>query len=94
MSWEAIATANPSVIVMGEMTRRRFPADDVNVKRQFLEADPVASQMPAVRARRFVVVGAQSMNPTLRTIDGIEAVARGIQALEKQEQAQGSGTKP
>lgn len=94
VSWEAIATANPAVIVMGEMTRRRFPADDVSVKRQFLETDPVTSQMPAVRARRFVVVGAQSMNPTLRTIDGIEAVARGIQALEKQEQAQGSGTKP
>jgi len=100
VSWEAIATANPSVIVMGEMARRRFPADDVNLKRQFLETDPVTSQMPAVRARRFVVMGAQSMNPTLRTIDGIEVLARGIQALEVQAPgaqipaAQGSGTKP
>jgi iron complex transport system substrate-binding protein len=81
ISWEAIAAANPDMLVLAQMDRRRFPADDVAVKRQFLEADPVASQMGAVRKGHIVVLDAQAMNPTLRTIDGIEAVARGIAEL-------------
>lgn len=81
ISWEAIAAVNPDMLVLAQMDRRRFPADDVAVKRQFLEADPVASQMGAVRKGHIVVLDAQAMNPTLRTIDGIEAVARGIAGL-------------
>jgi iron complex transport system substrate-binding protein len=81
ISWEAIAAANPTLLVLAQMDRRRFPADDVTVKRQFLESDPVASQMDAVQKGHVVVLDAQAMNPTLRTIDGIEAVARGIAGL-------------
>jgi iron complex transport system substrate-binding protein len=81
VGWEAIVAANPSVIVVAEMDRRRFPADDAAVKLRFLQTDPVASRMDAVRAHRFVVMDAQSMNPTIRTIDGIEALANGIKAF-------------
>jgi iron complex transport system substrate-binding protein len=81
VGWEAIAAAEPSLIVLGQMARRRFPADDAAVKRQFLESDPVASQMAAVRSRRLVAMDAQVMNPGIRTIDGIEALAAGIKAL-------------
>jgi iron complex transport system substrate-binding protein len=82
VGWESIAAADPTVVVLGQMARRRFPSDDVAVKRRFLETDPVASQMPAVRARRFVEMDAQAMNPTIRTIEGIEALAEGIRALD------------
>jgi iron complex transport system substrate-binding protein len=81
ISWEAIVAADPALLVIGQMDRRRFPADDAAVKRRFLETDAVVSQMPAVRAGRIVTLDAQSMNPTIRTIDGIEAVAEGIRAL-------------
>jgi iron complex transport system substrate-binding protein len=81
ISWEAIAAADPTLLVLAQMDRRRFPADDVAVKRQFLASDPVASQMGAVRDGRVIVLDALAMNPTLRTIDGIEAVARGIAGL-------------
>ncbi|WP_244631196.1 ABC transporter substrate-binding protein [Aureimonas sp. ME7] len=80
VGWETIARADPTVIVAGAMDRRRFPADDVAVKRQFLAEDPVASLMPAVREGRVVEMDAQAMNPTIRTIDGIEVLA---DALEK-----------
>jgi iron complex transport system substrate-binding protein len=80
VSWEAIAAANPAVIVIARMDRRRFPADDVDVKMHFLETDPVASQLDAVRNKRIVVMDAQAMNPGLRMIDGIEALANGIRA--------------
>jgi iron complex transport system substrate-binding protein len=81
VGWEAIMQANPAVIVLGEMARRRFPSDDAAVKRRFLESDPVVSQMPAARQRHLVTMDAQAMNPTIRTVDGIEALAEGIKAL-------------
>ncbi|MBB3937844.1 ABC transporter substrate-binding protein [Aureimonas phyllosphaerae] len=80
VGWETIARANPTVIVAGRMDRRRFPADDIAVKLQFLRTDPVASLMPAVHEGRVVEMDAQAMNPTIRTIDGIEVLA---DALEK-----------
>jgi iron complex transport system substrate-binding protein len=81
IAWETLVATDPALLVLGSMERRRFPADDVAVKRRFLETDPVASQMRAVRQQRVIALDAQSMNPTIRTIDGIEAVARGITAL-------------
>jgi iron complex transport system substrate-binding protein len=78
VSWETIAGENPEVIVLGEMQRRRYGADDVAVKQQFLETDPVTSKLEAVQKKHLVVMDAQSMNPTIRTIDGIEKLAEGI----------------
>lgn len=81
VGWETIARAAPTVIVAGDMERRRFPADDIAVKMQFLNGDPVASLMPAVREDRIIAMDAQAMNPTIRTIDGIEAMAEGLERL-------------
>lgn len=78
VGWETIAKANPSVIVAGKMDRRRFPADDVAVKLKFLTTDPVASIMPAVKAAHVFEMDAQAMNPTIRTIEGIETLAEAI----------------
>jgi iron complex transport system substrate-binding protein len=80
-SWETIAAANPAVIVVAKMERRRFPADDIAAKLNFLQTDPVVSRMEAVRAGHVVVMDAEAMNPTIRAIDGIEALADGIKAL-------------
>ncbi|KAA0592237.1 ABC transporter substrate-binding protein [Azospirillum lipoferum] len=80
-SWERIAAADPAVIVIATMDRRRYAADDPAVKLAFLESDPVTGKLEAVRKKRFVLMDAQSMNPTIRTIDGIEALANGIKAF-------------
>jgi iron complex transport system substrate-binding protein len=48
------------------------------VKRQFLESDPVTGRLEAVQRNHLVLMDAQSMNPTIRTIDGIEVLADGI----------------
>lgn len=81
VSWEAIVQANPAVIVVARMDRRRFPADDLSVKMNFLHTDPVVSHLPAVQQNRIVAMDAQSMNPTIRTIDGIEDLANGIKGF-------------
>ncbi|ART63071.1 ABC transporter substrate-binding protein [Kushneria marisflavi] len=81
VSWERIAALDPDVIVLGEMTRRNFPADDINQKIAFLENDPVTREMSAVKHHRFIVLDAQVMNPTLRTVTGLETVAEGLSAM-------------
>lgn len=79
VGWETIARANPTFIVVARMDRRRFPADDVEKKIEFLKTDPVASQMEAVKAGRIVVMDAHAMDATIRTIDGIETMADALQ---------------
>jgi len=78
VGWETIVGKDPAVIVIAKMDRRRYAADDPAVKVHFLETDPVTSQLDAVRKKHFVMMDAQAMNPTIRTIDGIEALADGI----------------
>ncbi|WFS04070.1 ABC transporter substrate-binding protein [Rhizobium tumorigenes] len=81
VGWETISQANPAVVVIATMDRRRYAADDPKVKLDFLQNDPVTSEMDAVRNKRFVMMDAQSMNPTIRTIDGIEVLANGIRSF-------------
>lgn len=80
VGWETIAKANPTLIVAGKMDRRRFKADDIAVKRAFLTSDPVTKLMPAVKDGRVFELDAQAMNPTVRSLDGIEALADAIAA--------------
>lgn len=81
VGWETIAKSQPTIIVAGKMDRRRYPADDAAVKQKFLKEDPVASLMPAVKQNHIVVMDAQAMNPTIRTIEGIEVLADQIVQL-------------
>ena len=75
VGWETIAKAQPSVIVLGEMSRRRFPADDWQVKMDYLKSDPVTQLIPAVKADHLPVIDVQTMNAGIRTIDGVEKLA-------------------
>lgn len=79
VGWETIAKANPTIIVIARMDRRRFPADDYEKKLEFLKSDPVASQMDAVKNNRIVVMDAHAMDATIRTISGIEALADSLE---------------
>ncbi|MDH2327706.1 ABC transporter substrate-binding protein [Cereibacter sp. SYSU M97828] len=78
VGWETIAALDPTVIVIGTMDRRNQPADDPAVKRDFLATDPLARELTAVREGRIVEMDAQAMNPTLRTVQGAEVLARAL----------------
>jgi iron complex transport system substrate-binding protein len=80
VGWETIAKANPTIIVMANMVRRLYPMDSIAAKRRFLMSDPVTKLMPAVRQGRVFYLDAQSMNPTIRTIMGLEKLAQDISA--------------
>ena len=78
VGWETIAKANPTMIVIAKMDRRRFPADDYLKKIEFLKTDPVASQMDAVKNNRIVVMDAHAMDATIRTVAGIEVLSAAL----------------
>ena len=56
VGWETLAKANPTYIVLADLQRRKFPADAVDVKMDFLKNDPVASQMDAVKEGRILIL--------------------------------------
>lgn len=75
VDWETIARANPDVIVIAHMDRRRYPADDVDVKRAYLESDPVTREMQAVQNGHIIEMDAHAMSATMRTIFGLETLS-------------------
>ncbi|MBQ4826040.1 ABC transporter substrate-binding protein [Leisingera sp. HS039] len=81
VGWETIAKANPTVIVIARMDRRRFAADDFEKKLDFLRNDPVASQMDAVKNNRIVVMDAQAMDATIRAIPALEDLAAELSVI-------------
>lgn len=82
VSWEAVARANPSVIVAARMERRRFEADDIERKLEFLNTDPVASLMDAVVHDRIVILDAHSMDPSIRNISALETLAAALAGFD------------
>lgn len=82
VGWETIAKANPDIIVVAKMTRRRFPADDVEKKIEFLKTDPVAKEMDAVKEGRILIMDAHSMDPSIRNISALEMLADELPKLQ------------
>lgn len=78
VGWETIADADPDVLVVVKMDRRRFPADDIDLKLDFLKSDPVAGKLSAVRNDRIVIIDVGATRPGLDAIDGIEAIAKAV----------------
>lgn len=81
ISWETVADRNPDVLVIGDLTRKEQSGESAAKKIEFLESNPVTRTMDAVKNKRYVVVSGQSMNPTIRTVEGIEQVAAGLRAF-------------
>ncbi len=78
VSWETLAERDPDVLVLADLSRRTIEGDALESKIQFLESNPVTSQLDAVRERRYVVVNGADLNPSIRTVDGVEKVAEGL----------------
>ncbi|MBY5987782.1 ABC transporter substrate-binding protein [Roseovarius atlanticus] len=81
VGWETIARADPDIMVIAYMDRRRFPADDVEKKLEFLRNDPVASQMTAVQEGRIVQIDAHAMSATMRSIYGLETLSEALSEM-------------
>ncbi|MCG7203241.1 ABC transporter substrate-binding protein [Streptomyces arenae] len=81
INWETVADRDPDVIVLGDLTRRQQTAETAKAKIRFLETNPATRNLAAVREKRYVLLSGQAMNPSIRTVDGIERVAAGLRAF-------------
>ncbi|MGQ4489017.1 ABC transporter substrate-binding protein [Streptomyces sp. 372A] len=80
INWETVADRNPDLLVIGDLTRKSQTAESAAGKIAFLESNPVTKNMDAVRHKRYVLLSGQAMNPTIRTVEGVELVAAGLRA--------------
>ncbi|MFF5971243.1 ABC transporter substrate-binding protein [Streptomyces sp. NPDC012769] len=80
IGWETVADRNPDLLVIGDLTRKAQSGESAAKKIAFLESDSVTKKMDAVRNKRYVLLSGQAMNPTIRTVEGIEQVAAALRA--------------
>jgi iron complex transport system substrate-binding protein len=81
ISWETVADRNPDVLVIGDLTRKAQTAESAAKKIEFLESNPVTKNMDADRHKRYVLLSGQAMNPSIRTVEGVERVAAGLRGF-------------
>ncbi|MFS0691616.1 ABC transporter substrate-binding protein [Streptomyces nitrosporeus] len=81
VNWETVADRNPDVLVIGDLTRESQTAESAARKIGFLESNPATRNMDAVRNKRYVLLSGQAMNPSIRTVEGIELVAAGLRSF-------------
>ncbi|MEW1721856.1 ABC transporter substrate-binding protein [Streptomyces sp. NPDC093109] len=80
INWETVADRNPDFLVIGDLTRKSQTAETAAKKIEFLESNPVTKKMDAVKHKRYVLLSGQAMNPTIRTVEGVEKVAAALRA--------------
>ncbi|MDT0444276.1 ABC transporter substrate-binding protein [Streptomyces johnsoniae] len=78
INWETVADRDPDVLVIGDLARDSQTAESAAEKIAFLESHPVTRTMTAVRNERYVLLSGQAMDPTIRTVEGIEQVAAAL----------------
>lgn len=78
VNWETVADRDPDLLVIGDLTRKQQTAETAAQKIEFLESNPVTKNMTAVKKKRYVLLSGQAMNPTVRTVEGIEKVAAAL----------------
>ncbi|MFC9941606.1 ABC transporter substrate-binding protein [Streptomyces pratensis] len=81
INWETVADRNPDVLVIGDLTRKSQTAESAAKKIEFLESNPATKNLDAVRNKRYVLLSGQAMNPTIRTVEGVERVAAGLRSF-------------
>ncbi|MBW4818782.1 ABC transporter substrate-binding protein [Rhodococcus qingshengii] len=78
VSWESVADRNPTALVLGDLSRRSTDGDALDSKISFLETNAATKNLDAVKNKRYIVVNGADMNPSIRTIDGIEKVSAAL----------------
>lgn len=80
VSWESILDRDPTVLVLADLDRGD-DGDSAAAKIAFLESDPVASQLTAVKNKRYIILGGTTMDPSIRNVGGTEELAQGLRTL-------------
>ena len=77
LAWEAVVTADPDVIVINDAVW-----STAQEKIDYMEADPVLSQLRAVKEQNYVLVPFSETLLGMRFVDGVERLSAGLEALD------------
>ncbi|PVA06096.1 ABC transporter substrate-binding protein [Thalassorhabdomicrobium marinisediminis] len=77
LAWERVVQENPDLIVLIDAAW-----SSAAEKRAYLEADPVLSELDAVRAGRFVTIPFSQTVLGMQFVDGVQALATQLEALD------------
>lgn len=80
ISWESLLDRDPTVLVLADLARGG-DGDSAADKIKFLESDPVASKLTAVKNKRYIILEGTTMDPSIRNVGGIEDLADGLREL-------------
>lgn len=80
IGWESVLDRDPTVLVLADLGRGG-DGDSAEEKIRFLESDPVASRLTAVRDKRYIVINGSTMDPSIRNVQGVEQLAAGLRDL-------------
>ncbi|OZF37822.1 ABC transporter substrate-binding protein [Rhodococcus sp. 14-2483-1-1] len=78
VNWESVLDRNPTALVLADLSRRSIAGDALDSKIEFLESNAVTSRLTAVENKRYIVVNGADLNPSIRTVDGVEKVAAAL----------------
>ncbi|MBI0293425.1 ABC transporter substrate-binding protein [Streptomyces sp. PRKS01-29] len=78
INWETVADRDPDVIVLGDLTRKQQTAETARAKMRFLATNAATRNLTAVKEKRYILLSGQAMNPSIRTVEGVEQVAAGL----------------
>ncbi|MFC3994398.1 ABC transporter substrate-binding protein [Nocardiopsis sediminis] len=81
INWETVADRDPDVLVIGDLTRESQTAESAAAKIEFLESHPVTRHLDAVENERYVLLSGAAMNPSIRTVEGVEQVAEALRGF-------------
>jgi iron complex transport system substrate-binding protein len=81
VSWERIAERDPDVIVVGDLSERGAPGDSAAEKITMMREHPVVSQLSAVRDNKIIEVPGIEMDPSVRSVNTLGLVAKGMREL-------------
>lgn len=78
VSWEQVVAKDPEVIVLADAAW-----SSAQKKIDYLESDPVLSQLTAVQQQRYIVVPFSASTPGVRLVDGAQIVAEGLAEFDE-----------
>lgn len=78
VSWEAIAEADPDVIILGDLPERGEPGDTWQEKAETLTSTPGTREMKAVRNGRFIVLPGVTVSASARSYEAIDAISEAL----------------
>lgn len=78
VSWEAIAEADPDVIILGDLALRGSPGDTWQEKAEMLASTPAVQNLDAVKNERYVIIDGVTTSASARSHETIVEIAKAL----------------